>query len=132
MYFRNPKVQLKGLNLGFIPYLLRLLNIETDNNMKIRLLFTLSTLLRNFPQAQINFLEYGGIETIIKILDQINSNNKIKMRAIELMNDLITEKVRRKFYAILFNFDFYRIKLFIINNMYMNSKLIKETLDING
>jgi len=100
LYFRNPKVQLKGLNLGFVQYLLRLLNIETDNNMKIRLLFTLSTLLRNFPQAQINFIEYGGIETIIKMFDQINSNNKIKLKSIELMNDLIIEKVRQEIYRI--------------------------------
>ncbi len=64
--------------------------------MKFRLLFTLSTLLRNFPQAQLNFLQHGGIETIIKIFDQINSNNKIKIRTIELMNDLIVEKVSRK------------------------------------
>jgi len=64
--------------------------------MKFRLLFTLSTLLRNFPQAQLNFLQYGGIETIIKIFDQINSNNKIKIRTIALMNDLIVEKVSRK------------------------------------
>ena len=63
--------------------------------MKIRLIFTLSTLLRNFPAAQSNFLDYGGIETIIKIFDQINSNGKIKIKAIELMNDLIIEKVRR-------------------------------------
>ncbi|CAF3732255.1 unnamed protein product [Rotaria sp. Silwood1] len=88
----NPKVQLKGLNLGFVRYLLHLLNIETNNNIKYRLLFTLSTLLRNFPQAQINFLEYGGIETIINIFEQNNSNNKIKLRAILLMNDLIIEK----------------------------------------
>jgi hypothetical protein len=100
MYFRNPKVQLKGLNLGFVRYLLRLLNTERDNYMKVRLIFTLSTLLRNFPQTQLNFLEYGGIETMIKLFDQTDSNNKIKIKAIELMNDLITEKVRRKIYAI--------------------------------
>jgi hypothetical protein len=123
---RNPKVQLKGLNLGFVQYLLRLLNTETDNNMKIRLLFTLSTLLRNNPQAQIKFLEYGGIETIIKLIDQTNSNKKIKMRAIELMNDLIIEKVRKKkICTILFNSDFYRIKQLMINDIPMKSKLIK-------
>ncbi|CAF3297776.1 unnamed protein product [Rotaria sp. Silwood2] len=88
----NPKVQLQGLNLGFVRHLLHLLNIETNNNIKYRFLFTLSTLLRNFPQAQINFLEHGGIETIIKIFEQNNSNNKIKTRTMELMNDLITEK----------------------------------------
>ncbi len=82
------------MNIGFVPYLLRLLNTERDSNMKFRLLFTLSTLLRNFPQAQRSFLQYGGIETIIKIFDQINSNTKIKIRVIELMNDLTIEKVR--------------------------------------
>ena len=92
--FRNPKAQLKGLNIGFVSNLLRLLNSEKDSNMQVRLLFTLSTLLRNFPQAQLNFLQYGGIQTIIKLFDQISPNNKLKIRAMELMNDLITEKVR--------------------------------------
>jgi hypothetical protein len=68
--------------------------------MKVRLLFTLSTLLRNFPQTQLKFLEYGGIETMIKLFDQTDFNNKIKIKVIELMNDLITEKVRRKIYTI--------------------------------
>ncbi len=92
--FRNPKVQSKGLNLGYVSYLLRLLNTETDTNMKVRLLFTLSTLVRNFPQAQINFVQHGGIETIVKMFDQNTANSKMKMRTFELMNDLITEKVR--------------------------------------
>ncbi|CAF1145651.1 unnamed protein product [Adineta ricciae] len=88
----NPKVQLKALNLGFVPYLLRLLNIEVDDNIRFRLMFTLSTLLRNFPQAQRSFLEHGGIETIVTLIDQTEPNNKIQLRAIELMNDLIVEK----------------------------------------
>jgi hypothetical protein len=41
------------------------------------------------------FIEHGGIETIVKIIDQINSNKKINIRAIELMNDLIAEKVKK-------------------------------------
>jgi len=85
----NPNVQLKGLNLGFIQYILRLLNTELDENILHRLLYTLSTLLRHFPQAQKNFLEHGGAELMVKILDQ---NNKIAIRAITLMNDLIIEK----------------------------------------
>ena len=87
---------MKGLNLGVVQYLLRLLTIEMDNNVKFRLLFTLSTLLRHLPQAQMNFLQHGGIETMINILDDVNLNSKIKMRVIQLMNDLIVEKVRRK------------------------------------
>lgn len=90
---RNPKVQLKGLNLGFVQYLLRLLNTERDHKMQIRLLFTLSTLLRNYSPAQLNFIEHGGIEIIIKIFDQSKSNPKLTMRTIELLNDLIVENV---------------------------------------
>ncbi len=93
LIFRNPKVQLKAVNLGFIQYILRLLNIELDDNIIFRLLYTLSTLLRNFPQAQKNFLEHGGAELMVKILDR---NNKIAVRAITLMNDLIIEKVKFK------------------------------------
>ena len=76
-------------------YLLRLLNVDKDPQMQIRLLFTLSTLLRNFPEGQLNFLEYGGIETIVKLFDQTNVNRKLAMRTIELMNDLIIEKVQQ-------------------------------------
>jgi hypothetical protein len=75
-----------------------------DNNLKFRLLFTLSTLLRHFSQVQMDFLQHGGIETMINILDDVNVNNKIKMRVIQLMSDLIVEKVRRKIYMILFHF----------------------------
>ncbi|CAF3698496.1 unnamed protein product [Rotaria socialis] len=88
----NPKVQSKGLNLGLVRYLLHLLNSGNDNTLKYRLVFTLSTLLRNFPQAQGSFLAHGGIETIVKIVDSTDSNNKMKLRVIQLMNDLIIEK----------------------------------------
>ena len=59
-----------------------------------RLLFALSTLLRNFPPAQESFLEHGGPESMVKILDQPNLSNKIIVRALTFMNDLILEKVR--------------------------------------
>ncbi|CAF1186659.1 unnamed protein product [Rotaria sordida] len=86
----NPKVQLKALQRGYIQYFLHLLNTETDDNIILRLLFTLSTLLRSFPQAQKNFLKHGGAELMVKILNQ--TNNKIVVRALTLMNDLIIEK----------------------------------------
>ena len=93
----NLHVQSKGLELGFIPSLLRLLNIETDSNMKIRLVFILSTLIRNFPLAQESFLRHGGIESLIRLFDQPESNSKLQVRIIELFNDLIVEKVRKSF-----------------------------------
>lgn len=88
----NPQVQSKALELGFIPSLLRLLNNEDDANTRIRLLFTLSTLIRNCPQGQDNFLRHGGIETLLKLFDQSESNPKLKLRTIELFSDLIQEK----------------------------------------
>lgn len=78
------------MNLGFLQYILRLLNIEIDDNLTFRLLYTLSTLLRNFPHAQKTFLEHGGAEIMVKLL---NRNNKIALRTLTLMNDLIIEKV---------------------------------------
>jgi hypothetical protein len=89
-FIRNPKVQLKALNIGFIQYLLRLLNTESDDSIIYRLLYTLSTLLRNFPQAQRNFLEHGGAEIMVKLLDR---TDKLSVRILTLMNDLIMEKV---------------------------------------
>ncbi|CAF3195517.1 unnamed protein product [Rotaria socialis] len=85
----NPKVQLKALQSNCMQHLLHLLNIESDDNIILRLLFALSTLLRNFPAAQKTFLEHSGAELMIKMLDL---NNKIAVRALTLMNDLITEK----------------------------------------
>lgn len=85
----NPKVQLKALNLGLIQYFLRLLDHESDKIFLHRLLYTLSTLLRNFPQAQRNFLEHGGAELMVKLLD---TNQKIANRVLTLINDLIVEK----------------------------------------
>ena len=94
-------MQLKGSDLGLVSYLLRLFNVETDDTVKFRLLFTLSTLLRNFPQAQKIFLEHGGIESMVQLVDPTNTNHKIQMRAIELMNDLIAEKVKEEVDSIL-------------------------------
>ena len=52
-------------------------------------MFTLSTLLRNLPQSQEHFLEHGGAELMVKLLDQ---SNKVAVRVLTLMNDLIIEK----------------------------------------
>ena len=90
--FRNPKVQFKALNLGLIQYLLHLLNTESDETIIYRLLFTLSTLLRNFPQGQMTFFQHSGVESMNEIIK--NQNNKIAVRALTLMSDLIIEKVK--------------------------------------
>ena len=94
LFFRNPQVQLKALNLGFVQYLLHSLNIELDTNIILRLFYALSTLLRNFPRAQKNFLQHGGAELMVKMINQTNQNNRIAVRAIALMHDIIVERVR--------------------------------------
>lgn len=81
---------MKAFNLSLIQYFLRLLTNELDEIFLHRLLYTLSTLLRSFPRAQTNFLEHGGAELMVKLLD---SNHKIAIRVLTLINDLITEKV---------------------------------------
>lgn len=93
--FRNPQVQLKGLHLGFVQSLIRLIHDENDEQMKIRLIYPLSTLLRNFPQGQKQFLDYGGAETMKNLLDSNQSSNQLAIRTMTLMNDLIVEKVKK-------------------------------------
>ncbi|CAF1105389.1 unnamed protein product, partial [Didymodactylos carnosus] len=89
----NPKVQIKAVEQGFIQSLLRLLSIEPIFTVKLRVIYALSTLLRHFPYAQIKFVKFGGIQSIINVVTQeTNDSNKLRMRAISLMNDLITEK----------------------------------------
>lgn len=96
--FRNPKVQTKGLNLGFVQCLSRLLTNEVNQQMRLRLLFILSTLLRNFPDAQRTFIEHGGVETLTKVFEQTTTDShnqiKIKLRVIQMINDLTIEEVR--------------------------------------
>jgi nucleotide exchange factor SIL1 len=57
-----------------------------------KLLFCLSTLLRNFPFAQKEFVRFGGVELFDKLVGS-STSLKVKLKAVTLLNDLIEEKI---------------------------------------
>lgn len=102
----NPKVKIHAVKLDMIQLLLNhisksLDDLDSNNNnnnnnqdFASRLLFALSSVLRHFPFGQSQFIRFGGVEVLNKILNsQSNFNNKLKIKVITLANDLIMEKV---------------------------------------
>jgi nucleotide exchange factor SIL1 len=99
----NPKVKIHAVKLDMIQLLLNHISKSLDdldsnniNNQDFvsRLLFALSSVLRHFPFGQSQFIRFGGVEVLNKILNsQSKLNNKLKIKVITLANDLIMEKV---------------------------------------
>ena len=95
----NPKVKIHAVKLDMIQLLLSHISNTLDdldvNNQDFvsRLLFALSSVLRHFPFGQSQFIRFGGVEVLNKILNSQMFNNKIKIKVITLNNDLIMEKV---------------------------------------
>jgi len=95
----NPKVKIHAVKLDMIQLLLSHISNTLDdldvNNQDFvsRLLFALSSVLRHFPFGQSQFIRFGGVEVLNKILNSQMFNNKIKIKVITLTNDLIMEKV---------------------------------------
>jgi nucleotide exchange factor SIL1 len=101
----NPKVKIHAVKLDMIQLLLNhisksLDDLDSNNNNNnqdfvSRLLFALSSVLRHFPFGQSQFIRFGGVEVLNKILNsQSKFNNKLKIKVITLANDLIMEKVK--------------------------------------
>lgn len=66
--------------------------LEQDYNSK--LIFTMSGLVRNFPFAQSQFIRFGGVEIMSKLLKH-SSSIKIKTKILTFIDDLIKEKVKK-------------------------------------
>ena len=95
----NPKVKIHAVKLDMIQLLLNhisksLDDLDSSKDFVSRLLFALSSVLRHFPFGQSQFIRFGGVEVLNKILNsQSKFNNKLKIKVITLANDLIMEKV---------------------------------------
>lgn len=85
----NLKVQAKALESDFVKKILYTLTIKNEATIKSRCLFALGAMIRNFPAAQKNFINNGGIEIFGKIL--IDDNSYIQIRVMNLINDLVIE-----------------------------------------
>lgn len=55
-------------------------------------MFCISTLCRHFPYAQKRFLELGGLSAIGRVFDEAGTE-KLRLKAVAFLNDLLTEKV---------------------------------------
>ncbi len=69
---------------------------SNSTNLISKLIFTLSGLLKKFPHAQSEFIRFGGIEILDKILSIEQFSSKLKAKILTLVSDLLLEKVKLK------------------------------------
>ena len=90
----NIKVKIHALETGSINVLLRILALDVDLSVKYRALFALGGLLRDFPYAQLKFVENGGLSVFSKLFKM--RNLKIHMKMITLIGDLLQEELNSR------------------------------------
>ena len=91
-YFSNPKVQVYMLDNGIMSTLIRILSTKTSQTLRNRILYAMSSLLRHFPYAQQHFLQHGGLQALSTVFNA-GGTEKLQLKAVTLINDLVTEKV---------------------------------------
>lgn len=89
----NPKVQVTAFENGAMQKLIRMLSVESSIEIRARVLTALSSLIRNFPYAQLKFLELGGLDSLSQLLRQPMLIEKLCIKAVTLVNDLIVEQL---------------------------------------
>ena len=77
-------------------HLIRGLVTDPSKKVQKRMLFALSTLLRQFPFAQLKFLEEGGLTALASLFNQADNKN-IQIKIVTLLTDLLTESVSSNF-----------------------------------
>lgn len=85
----NVKVQIHALETGAVEKVTRLLALETNDDVKLRAIYSMSSLLRRFPLAQKQFVKNGGLNIFSNIFK--TSNMKLQLKIITLMYDLLIE-----------------------------------------
>ncbi|XP_033757521.1 nucleotide exchange factor SIL1-like [Pecten maximus] len=88
----NPEVQIKALEAGILPQLIRLLSTETEVKVLPRLLYAMSSLIRHFPHAQKRLLDLGGITALKGMFPNSRDLSNLQIKVITLLQDLIVEK----------------------------------------
>jgi len=89
----NPQFQIAALEAGFVDFLLRLTSLDPEPEVSTKAFFALSSLLRNFPEAQNTFLRQGGLGVLTKIFEQENkSYERLKIKILTLIHDLLVER----------------------------------------
>ncbi|XP_064465810.1 nucleotide exchange factor SIL1-like [Ornithodoros turicata] len=95
----NPDVQSRVLEADLLPALLRLAALDASQRVRSTSFFALSCLVRNFPQAQSQFLAQGGLSVVAALMgpagidfrgDYVGS--KLALKALILLHDLVEEQ----------------------------------------
>ncbi|XP_069505503.1 nucleotide exchange factor SIL1 [Ambystoma mexicanum] len=87
----NPRVQVKAMEGGALQKLLVILATEQPLPVKKKALFALSSMLRQFPYAQQQFLRLGGLD-VLKGLSRERGAQTLSVRVVTLLYDLMVEK----------------------------------------
>ena len=96
----NPKVQIKCLDAGILPILVRMLAVESSRPVRARLLSACSAFIRQFPYAQEKFITLGGLQTLVDVFSNKYTNDKLRLKIVTLLHDLLAERVTMKFVLI--------------------------------
>ncbi|XP_074865764.1 nucleotide exchange factor SIL1 [Carettochelys insculpta] len=88
----NPKVQVEAIEGGALQKLLVILATEQPLAVKKKALFALSSMLRHFPYAQLQFLKLGGLQALRSLFKE-KGMETLYVRVVTLLYDLIVEKM---------------------------------------
>ncbi|OQR69156.1 nucleotide exchange factor SIL1-like [Tropilaelaps mercedesae] len=84
----NPTVQTAALGAEGVHSLL----VALREGCGPHCVFSLSSLLRQFPKAQKSFLHEGGADVLSKVFSKAEASQKLKMKIVTLLSDLIVER----------------------------------------
>ncbi|XP_023650743.1 nucleotide exchange factor SIL1 [Paramormyrops kingsleyae] len=87
----NPQVQVSAVEAGALQMLVTLLATDRPISVKKKVLFAISSLLRNFPFAQSHFLKLGGVQALGDLFRAPGSEG-LRVRMVTLLYDMIVEK----------------------------------------
>lgn len=87
----NPKVQIYAIESGALHQLIRSLATDSSLEVKKKMLFALSSMIRDFPYAQKKFFELGGLQSMMELFrdDKLRS---LQIKVVTLMSDLNDEQ----------------------------------------
>ncbi|KPP66748.1 nucleotide exchange factor SIL1-like [Scleropages formosus] len=87
----NPRVQVEAVEGGALQKLITLLATDRPLSVKKKVLFAVSSLLRNFPFAQSRFLKLGGVQ-VLGDLFRSPAGALLRVRIVTLLYDMLVEK----------------------------------------
>lgn len=89
----NPQFQIAALEAGFVDFFLRLTSLDPEPEVSTKAFYALSSVMRNFPEAQNLFMRNGGLGVLTKIFDQENKRyERLKIKILTLIHDLLVER----------------------------------------